>query len=461
MNKNNVPEKFSAGASMVDITPCLGTVINGNFLPTYAKSIHDPLFVKALAFHDSHHRFVFVVVDSMSLDGRLIEETKQLISRQTGLRNDELMIAANHAHSCGAVEGGSIAPADLAYRLAMPEKICLAVQQALDCLQPAAITWGRAELPQHASCRRWFMLPGFVMESPFGDEDKVWMNPPLGSEFLHAPVSVVDPQLCYLGIKSLQGNWISILANYSIHYAADIPEHTISADYFGEVHRQLKLKLGADENFVGIMTNGTSGDVNTFDFRLERDYPQAPYAKSVLIANDVTDAIIDNLRQAKFDANPVFSSNAAWVEAQTRQPQKSLVEKSKQMIAALDYSALVSIDKDSDTIRNAYAIDIVELAAYQKDSIQLPIQAIRIGEGTIGTLPGEFFSATGLALKASADAPNYFTICLANANEGYMPPEEEFALGGYETWLCKSSHMEVGAEKKLRKNLAQLIEQLQ
>jgi neutral ceramidase len=131
------------------------------------------------------------------------------------------------------------------------------------------------------------------------------------------------------------------------------------------------------------------------------------------------------------------------------------------MIAKLDYSALVSIDKDSDTIRNAYAIDIVELAAYQKDSILLPIQAIRIGNGTIGTLPGEFFSATGLALKGSATASNYFTICLANANEGYMPPEQEFALGGYETWLCKSSHMEVAAEKKLREKLAQLIEQLQ
>ncbi len=328
-------------------------------------------------------------------------------------------------------------------------------------LKPAKVAWGHIDVPKYMSCRRWYMKPGFPMISPFGDTDKVWMNPPPGSSYLERPVSPTDPQVSYMAVKTLDNKWISIVANYSIHYAADIPENTISADYFGEVHKQLKLKLQAVDGFVGIMSNGTSGDVNTTDFRLERNYPKEPYGKSKLIANDISDSIILNLKNAKFEAKPMFKIAYTQLLVATRQPSGSQVNTSKKMIANLDYATLTSIDKASNTIACAYANDVLELHEYQKSQINLPVQAIRIGEGIIGTLPGEIFSETGLMLKREAPTKYYFTVCLANAEVGYMPPATQFKLGGYETWLCTGSRMEITAEEKLRNALLVLINKLQ
>ena len=47
------------------------------------------------------------------------------------------------------------------------------------------------------------------------------------------------------------------------------------------------------------------------------------------------------------------------------------------------------------TIVNVYAIDAVAMNEHQPKQIKLPSQAITIGSGTIGTLPGEFFVKTG------------------------------------------------------------------
>lgn len=94
---------IKAGVSKVNITPPYGTIINGDFLPTYTKVIHGSLYVKALAFDNGKQRFVFVVVDNMDMDGDLINDAKVIVKKNTGLLPEELMVSSTHAHSCGSV----------------------------------------------------------------------------------------------------------------------------------------------------------------------------------------------------------------------------------------------------------------------------------------------------------------------------------------------------------------------
>lgn len=61
-------------------------------------------------------------------------------------------------------------------------------------------------------------------------------------------------------------------------------------------------------------------------------------------------------------------------------------------------------------------------------------------------LGGEFFAQTGLTLKKELVGFNYFTITLANDYVGYVCPEREIEKGGYETWLCRTSCLEINAE---------------
>jgi neutral ceramidase len=461
MKKNETEQPaIHAGAAKVDITPPYGTIINGDFLPMYAREIHDPLYAKALAFSDGKQHFIFVLVDNMALDADIINTAKENIKNLTGLQPGQIMIAATHAHSCGSVVETGACAADIAYRSILPGKIAGAVKLAMDNLQPAKIAWGSADVPKHVSCRRWYMKPGFDTVNPFGGKDKVWMNPPFGSEFLDRPVSDTDPQVSYLAVKSISGKWISLLANYSTHYVADIPPDTISADYFGQVDLQLKSKLKTDESFVGIMSNGTSGDVNTFDFRQKKNYPAAYFEKSKLIADDITTAIILSLKKVSWVTTPVFKIAVAQIIVAARKPSQQLVAKSKTLVKNTDFASLNTTDKASGAFARLYALEIVKMDYYQQNKLLLPLQTIRIGDGTIGTLPGEFFSETGLKLKKQAPCKHYFSISLANAMIGYVPPAAQFALGGYETWLCSGSYAAKGAEEKITAALIKLIRSL-
>ncbi len=458
---SKVTEQIYAGAAKVDITPPYGTIINGDFLPMYARFIHDSLYVRVLAFSNRKQHFVFAVVDIMALDRSLIDDAKVSIKKLTGLQPGQVMISATHAHSCGSVVETGACSVDLAYRSIIPGKIANAVKLALKKLQPAKVAWGNTDVPNHVSCRRWFMKPGFATINPFGGSDKVWMNPPAGSEYLDHPVSPVDPQVSYLAVKTLTDKWISLLANYSTHYVADIPADTISADYFGQMDIYLAKKLKAGKNFIGIMSNGTSGDVNTFDFKQDKDYPAAHFVKSKLIAKDIANAIVLSLQKVTWQSNPVFKTAIAETLISTRKPSAKLIARSKELVKNTDYNSLNTTDKASGTFARLYALEILKLNHYQKDKLYLPLQAIRIGDGIIGTLPGEFFSETGLRLKKQAPCKYYFSISLANAMIGYVPPATQFVLGGYETWLCFGSYAEKNAEKKISSALIKLIHSVQ
>ena len=452
---------LKAGAARVNITPPFGTIINGDFLPFYTQVIHDSLFVKSLAFDNGKQKFVFVVVDNMTVDGDLINDAKALILKQTGLKPEQVMVSCTHAHSCGSVIEVASCQADMSYRLAMPAKIARSVAMAIHNLQPAKIAWGHIDVPNHVSCRRWYMKPGFPMINPFGETDKVWMNPEPGSEYLDRPVSPTDPQVSYLAVKTTDDRWISILANYSTHYVGGIPENTISADYYGEMDVQLRSKLKAGANFVGIMSNGTSGDVNTFDFKLTKHYPTGNYEKMKLIANEISDSILVSLKNARWESKPLFKTAFAETEIARRHPSKELLARETELVRSTNYKALGSTDKASDDMARSYALDVVKISFYQPEIYHLLLEAIRLGDGTIGTLPGEFFSETGLNLKREAPGKFYFSVSLANAMIGYVPPASQFSLGGYETWLCSGSLAEIGAEAKISKSLMELIKAVQ
>ena len=69
------------------------------------------------------------------------------------------------------------------------------------------------------------------------------------------------------------------------------------------------------------------------------------------------------------------------------------------------------------------------------------MQALRIGRLGIATLPGEAFTELGLEVKKKSPFDTTFLVELANGYHGYIPTEEAFQVGGYETWRAKSSYL--------------------
>ena len=86
----------------------------------------------------------------------------------------------------------------------------------------------------------------------------------------------------------------------------------------------------------------------------------------------------------------------------------------------------------------------------------MKLQAIRIGDLSIATLPNEVYAITGLKLRQMSPFGTHFNIELANGAEGYIPPTEQHTLGGYTTWPARTAGLEEFSEYQMVDRLAKM-----
>lgn len=449
---------FQAGAAQVDITPNFGTVINGDFIPHYVQAIHDPLYAKALVMYDGETTLVLVVVDICAMGKEFLDDVKSRIFERTGIASQSILISSTHTHASGAIENLLMVEADLSYRKKLPALILEAVIKAKANLRRAKIAFGSADAPEHVVCRRFYMKDGYVPRNPVtGGADRVKTNPFNDEKQIDRRVSQMDTEVAFMAVRGLDDEWISIVGNYSMHYVGDWKNGTITGDYFAVFSRVIKDKIGAGNSFVGMMTNGTSGEANIWDFLDPDRYPKQHFAKSELIGSDLAAKVATALADTRWDASPRLDVLYKEVSVGLRKPSPEDLETAREIVATADYENISTIDYE--TLRQIYAREQVLLSEYP-DSKLSPVHAMRIGAGLIGGLGGEFFAETGLSLKKESPAEHYFTICFANDYVGYVPPAHEIEKGGYETWRCRTSHFAEDAEALIRKQLAAMLNKL-
>jgi hypothetical protein len=267
--------ELRAGAAKTCITPALGTRINGGVGPITAQYVHDDLFVRALVIEAGATRLAFAVVDTCLLDRPVFDEAKKLVQHHTGLAPERVMMSATHTHSAGAGCGVHLTDADDTYRAWLPGRIADAVRGAISNLAPAQLAWGRGSLPQHVFCRRLLVKPGMVYTNQLGFTNELakmnWDSPhPADGD----PAGPTDPEISVLSVQHADGRPLALLANYSLHYVGDVGPGHISADYFGRFSDRIQQLLGADRQdpaFIGILCNGTSGDINNINPKVKRE----------------------------------------------------------------------------------------------------------------------------------------------------------------------------------------------
>ncbi|MBL7699899.1 MAG: hypothetical protein JNK79_17155 [Chitinophagaceae bacterium] len=456
-------QSFKAGLARIDITPPPGTIINGDFIVRRANSIHDSLYVAAMVMKKDFVWTAIVLADVCAMSKSFLDEVKRDISMSTPLKAENILIASTHAHSTGSVADIFLSSPDFNYMAQLRKKIVEAVAAAKENIEDAKVAFGRVEAPEHAVCRRYFMKKGYKPYNPVTNSfDKVKTNP-LGDEHLiETRVAQTDIGLNYVAIKSLDDRWLGLLANYSLHYVGDCAPDSISSDYFGKFRTMIAEDLGAGEDFVAIMSNGTSGDVNIWDFIEPGRYPKKEHEKSTLIARDLARKVAQSIHLLDWQHNPALDAAYAEVEIKVRKPSTTDFEISKRVMDDTDYSQLQVYENGriiEDSIRRIYAREQVLLNEYP-DRILFPVQAIKLGSGIIGGLGGEFFSKTGLLLKHEFGKYTFFTVTMANGYVGYVPPENEMRLGGYETWRCRTSFLEREAEQIIRQKLSVLVNKI-
>jgi hypothetical protein len=126
------------------------------------------------------------------------------------------------------------------------------------------------------------------------------------------------------------------LANYSLHYVGGQGPGHVSADYFGFFAEEIEDLLEArrsDPPFVGILSNGTSGNINNIDFREVRP-SKGPYEQMRHVAGAVA-------REAKRVIDTIELGLGAASAAQSElelgvRPQPEEVERANTIMAAVE-----------------------------------------------------------------------------------------------------------------------------
>ncbi len=448
---------FRAGAATSVITPPLGVKIVGNFAEPLAAHIHDELHARCLVLDDGMTRLAFAICDNLGLAREVCDEAKRLIHHETGLALTNILISATHTHSGPSARYGAATaaagPLD-EYQLFLARRIADGVRRAINNLTPARIGWGVAREPNQVFNRRWHMKPGAPMGNPFGGTDLVRMNPGVGNPDLLEPAGPTDPEVAFLSVQTAEGKPLALFANYGLHYVGGVPSGHISADYFALFADRVQQRLSADRlnpPFVGLMTNGTSGDVNNINFRTPRP-GVPPYQKMTEVADAVAEVVVKAQAAVK---------HHAWVPLAAAQEELALVYRKptpEQIARAKGILARPANAKPDHPLELPYArrtLDMAELPSHMR----IVLQAFRLGDLGLAAIPFEVFAEIGLELKAKSPFQPSFTISLANGSGGYLPTPPQHRLGGYETWLG-TSRVEFEASTKIVATLLRLMEQL-
>ncbi|MCB1087634.1 MAG: hypothetical protein KDM63_11360, partial [Verrucomicrobiae bacterium] len=366
---------FRAGAAASVITPPLGSSINGGFQDRQAAYIHDDLHARCLALDDGKTRLVLVAADSCVIQRGIFDEAKRLVHEATGLPMENMLMSATHSHSCGTLTAVGQSDPDPLYQRFVARRIADGVRCALENLEPAKIGWGVGKVPEHVFNRRWLMKPGSVPVTPLGvTTDQVKTNPGVGNPDLDKPAGPTDPDVWFLSVQARDGRPIALYANYSLHYVGGTGPGHISADYFGAFADRVQALLGADRQeppFVGIMSNGTSGDINNINFRGGQP-KQPPYGQIKLVANDVAEEVARVCQTLSYHD---------WVPLGVAQKEITLglrIPTAEEVEKARDVTKQSKLYPRMETLEQVYARETVLLSEFPKE-VSAPMQVLKVG----------------------------------------------------------------------------------
>ncbi|MFT5299588.1 MAG: putative membrane-bound dehydrogenase-like protein [Mariniblastus sp.] len=444
-----VEESMQAGAATVDISPeSLPALMNGGFLQKNESRVADPLFARSLVISDGKESIAIVIVDSCMFPTTLCDEIKRLASNQTGIPTNRILISSTHTHSAPAAMMCLGCAADDSYVKFVPARVAQAIADAHENLQPAKVGWAIVDGADLTNCRRWITRSDRMGTDPFGQRTvRAMMHPGYQNSDYASPAGPIDPGLSVLSVVSANDETpICVMANLSMHYFG---AGGFSADYYGEVARLLEGRIEnlsgkTPPGFVGIMSQGTSGDLHWMDYsKRPTGISRQQYSK------DVADRILQAWKEIEHHPNLSIAMAEKRLTIGRRLPTRERREWARPINGnRLDHSPRNRVE--------VYAQQVEWI--HEHPNAEVVLQAVRIGELAITAMPNEVYGITGLKLKRQSPLTATFNLELANGAAGYIPPPEQHRLGGYTTWPARTAGLVEQAEPLIVETVLELLE---
>ena len=442
-----------AGAHTVDATPTeLPVLVNGGMTSRSQQEIGSRITARAIVLDDGETQLAMVVVDSCMLPREFLDEVKVAANKRTGIPVKRQFICATHTHTAPSCMGALGTSADPRYPLLLKRKIIEAIATAQKNLEPAQVGAAVFDANEFTALRRWVIRPDRVRNDPFGNPTvRATMHAGGKWDDVTGETGPEDPDFSLVSFQSLKGRPIAVLSNFSMHYFSGGIKG-VNADYFGMFNDRMELALTPSNNetlhppFVSALGHGCSGDI------WRRDYTKRPLDNPKI--EDYTDALVKKAlaayKKIKYKRDATLAMAQTDLPLKFREPNAQLLEWARGIVAKTD-----GLPKTQPEI---YAREQIFL--HERPEATLCLQAIRIGDIGLTGIPNEVYALTGLKQKAVSPLGTTITFDLANGSEGYIPPPEQHALGGYNTWAARTAGLEPSAEPRIAEACIQLLEKV-
>jgi hypothetical protein len=213
----------------------------------------------------------------------------------------------------------------------------------------------------------------------------------------------------------------------------------------------VRLKPDATDTFVAMLSNGTSGDINNIDVRGgQKRLPD--YERMELVAGQVAAEVFGAMQRVEYRDSAPLAVVQRELTLETRRPTPALVEWARGILARPEGAPSIYPRERIYAERTLRMTDM-------PPRIDVPLQAVRIGDLAVVAIPFEVFVEMGLELKAKSPFPDTFAVSLANGAYGYLPTVAHHQLGGYETW-SGTNLVEVQTAPKIVALLLEMLAQL-
>jgi neutral ceramidase len=407
------------GVGSVKITPPPGAPMAGYYYNRAASGVHDDLWAKALVLELDGERAAMVSCDIAALPRPFVEEARRLITQETSIPADRVMISATHTHtgpvllSAGSrysLEGEMLRIAQQ-YASDLPKKIAESVRIADAALKPARISAGRGREDSLTFNRRYVMKDGSIGWNPGK------LNPDIVR-----PAGPIDPDVPVIFFETPDAKPIAACINYAMHQDT-VGGTEFSADYAYTLSRLLMDAKGAD--LVTLFTVGCAGNLNHFDVAWAD--PQRSHGEASRIGTTLAAEVLEVMKRLESVPADPLRTRSAIVNLPLPEIKPQDLDWARTITPTFgkpDAAPFIDLVK---------AFKIVDVEARNGRPIEAEVQVIALGADIAWVaLPGEVFTELGLAIKNAS--PFRFTIIaeLTNDSIGYIPNLKAYGEGAYE-----------------------------
>ena len=408
---------MKAGFSQIDFTPLEG-FMPGEGLPFWARgTARCPLYANAAAFA-GEETVILISVDALHFATERASDLRARISEKTGVPVKNILIATTHTHTgASGYEENSGAPGEPRVAAYTDKCVVHAAVQAFENMKEGfALGTGKGKETRMSFNRDCILDDGRIVSIP-GKGAKDQITGYLGT---------VDQDVHVMRVDGADGSPACFLVNYANHPDNDNTKRThFSSDYPGFLRENLQMLYGRD--VVVLFLNGACGDVNAYNYKsgVSEKYASATTYMPEEMGKLLTETVCAISREIKStDTSPSVKAATRTDTYNLRAPADWEVESAREKKAREDAGERL-YGGERRVMEATLAYDP------KATTTEVEMQAIRLGDWTVLTTPGELYTEIGLAMKAIAPEEKILVSELTNGAVGYIPPDKTLGTTAY------------------------------